>query len=121
MVTIQKKLILNDCTFLRFKVINKSMWTKVFLVTDSEELYLGSELYGIIYKRLYDGFFSEPKNDRCFDFEGYQYMCPLVLTEPYICVCRTLDKKNFSILFLGDYLKKIGEKIIVDSKLMHFE
>ena len=112
MVKIYNKLILNEYTFLRFEVSNSNMWTKVYLVSNSDEIYLGADLYNILYKKICDGFFSEKQNYKSFNFENEQYICPLVLQEPYICMCRTKNKKNYKVLFLGDYYKIIGTKII---------
>ena len=121
MVEIYNKLILNKYTFLRFEVNNMNLWTKVYLVSNSDEIYLGADSYDILYKKICDGFFSENHNYKSFNFEDEQYICPLVLQEPYVCICRTKNKNNFKVLFLGDYYKIIRAKIIVNSKLLRFE
>ena len=119
------RLVLNESTFLRFEIINELFWTKTYLVSNNTELYLGAELYNNLYKKLYKGFIKKKifynKKDKYFDFAGNQYKCVIVLLDPYVCVCRTKNKKDFNVLFLGDYNKVLGKIITVKSSYLRFE
>ena len=119
------KLVLNESTFLKFEIVNELLWTKVYLVSKDNKLYLGAELYSNLYKKLNEGFIKKKlfniKKEKYFEFAGEQYKCIIVLFDPYVCVCITKNQKDFNVLFLVDYFKILGKKITVNSHSLKFE